>query len=336
MLIVNTNTGSLTTQAALNQNTNSLQTAMTRLSTGLRINSAADDPSGLNIAQKMQTRVTGLDQANQNTYESISLAQTADSAMTQMYNNLNRMRQIAVQAANGTTNRQDRAGLQKELNQLAAEVTRITNSTEYNGRNLFSSSQPTKKSQYLSSFYAKGVQPRGFRDKQNNIDFQIGLDGGTGRSKKNYNFLELNLKVLSFDSRPTKRSYGLNTVKAARQYDFTSSKGNLKAKTGGMLNPMSLSTVKQARKTIDKLDQDIVKIADVQAVYGALQNRFTQVQNTNTAYNNALNSGRSRIMDADFAKEASNMTKYNILQQSGTAMLRQANTLPQAALTLLQ
>jgi len=145
MLIVNTNTGSLTTQAALNQNTNSLQTAMTRLSTGLRINSAADDPSGLNIAQKMQTRVTGLDQANQNTYESISLAQTADSAMTQMYNNLNRMRQIAVQAANGTTNRQDRAGLQKELNQLAAEVTRITNSTEYNGRNLFSSSKPTKK-----------------------------------------------------------------------------------------------------------------------------------------------------------------------------------------------
>jgi len=145
MLIVNTNTASLTTQAALSQNTDSLQTAMNRLSTGLRINSAADDPSGLNIAQKMGARITGLNQANQNTYESISLAQTADAAMTQIYNNLNRMRQIAVQAANGTTNRQDRAGLQKELNQLAAEVARITKSTEFNGRNLLSKEGPTKK-----------------------------------------------------------------------------------------------------------------------------------------------------------------------------------------------
>jgi flagellin len=133
MLVVNTNTASLGTQAALAQNTDSLQTAMTRLSTGLRVNSAADDPSGLNIAQKMQTRISGLDQANRNVYEAVALTQVADASMNQIYNNLNRMRQIAVQAANGTTNRQDRAGLQKEMNQLAAEVARITKSTEFNG-----------------------------------------------------------------------------------------------------------------------------------------------------------------------------------------------------------
>jgi flagellin len=159
------------------------------------------------------------------------------------------------------------------------------------------------------------------------------------------------MKVLSFDGSTSKRSYGLNTVKAAKKSNFTSSKRSLKSvpqqKWGswltqitltGNLNKSSLSlkNVKAARKTINQLDQDIVKIADVQAVYGALQNRFNQAQYTNTAYSNALNSARSRIMDTDFAQEASNMTKYNILQQSGTAMLRQANMSPQTALTLLQ
>ena len=282
MLVINTNTGSLTTQAALAQNTDSLQTAMTRLSTGLRVNSAADDPSGLNIAQKMQTRITGLDQANRNAYESVALTQTADANMTQIYNNLNRMRQLAVQAANGTTNKQDRAGLQKELNQLASEVVRITQSTEFNGRNLFSSSAPSKKSQYLASFYPSGLMPRGFKDDQQVINFQIGFDGGTGKPAKNYNFIEFNMKALAFDARPSKRTYGLNTVKEAGA------------------GKMTLENAKSARKTINMLDEDIIKIADVQAVYGALQNRFTQVQYTNTAYSNALNSGRSRIMPTTF------------------------------------
>jgi flagellin len=124
----------------------------------------------------------------------------------------------------------------------------------------------------------------------------------------------------------------LNTVNAAKDYDFTSNTDRLKAVTGDL----NLANSKSARETINMLDEDIVKIADVQAVYGALQNRFNQAQYTNTAYSNALNSGRSRIMDADFAQEASNLTKYNILQQAGTAMLRQANMTPQVALTLLQ
>lgn len=332
MLIVNTNTASLTTQAALAQNTNSLQTAMGRLSTGLRINSAADDPSGLNIAQKMGARITGLNQANQNTYESISLAQTADANLTQIYNNLNRMRQISVQAANGTTNRQDRAGLQKEMNQLAAEVARITKSTEFNGRNLLSKQTPSKRSQYLASYMPRGLMPSGFNDRGNKIDFQIGYDAGTGGAKNNYNIIQFNTNITALDGRSSKRAYGLNTVKAGDRLDFTSSKRAFKAAP----RQLDLGTISKARKTINTLDEDIVKLADVQAVYGALQNRFTQVQNTNTAYSNALSSARSRIMDADFATEASNMTKYQILQQAGTAMLRQANTTPQTALALLQ
>jgi len=174
--------------------------------------------------------------------------------------------------------------------------------------------------------------PRGFKDKGTTISFQIGYDGGTGKAKDNYNIIDFNLGVTALDGKSGKRAYGLNAVEAGKQLDFTSSKKALSAAP----RQINLATVSKARKAINSLDEDIVKIADVQAVFGALQNRFTQVQNTNTAYSNALSSARSRIMDADFATEASNMTKYNILQQAGTAMLRQANMTPQAALTLLQ
>lgn len=278
-IYVNTNTASLNAQRNLSQSTMSLQTSLQRLSSGLRINSAADDPAGMAIAQAMTTQINGNNQGIRNANDGISLAQTAEGALGQIQNNLQTIRQIAVQAANGTISDINRSQLQKNVDQLTQEISRIIQTTNFNGTLLLSGGTT--------------------------ITFQIGASG-----------LSNNQVVAS----------GIDLTSGINAYAV-----GLTA-TG----TINITTSANASSVLSALDADLNRISNDRSQLGAIQNRFQAVIANMSNYVQNLQDSRSRIVDTDFAAETANLTQNQILQQAGTAILSQANQLPQAALTLLK
>lgn len=275
-LVVNTNIASLNAQRNLSRTENALNLAIQRLSSGLRVNSAKDDAAGLYTIQRMTADIRGLDQAVRNAADGISLGQTAEGAMAQIQANLQRIREIAVQAANATV--EDRSGLQKEVDQLTQEISRIIQTTEFNGTALLSASST--------------------------LNFQVGQDGVASHQ------VAVSTVVLT----------GLNAYS-----------GSLTAT--GVIN---VSTQAAASAAIASVDADINTVSTNRATFGAVQNRFEAVIANLRNYAENLMASRSRIEDADFAQETAALTRAQILQQAGIAVLAQANALPQAALALLR
>jgi flagellin len=278
-IYVNTNIASLNAQRNLSTSTESLKTSLQRLSSGLRINSAADDPAGMAISQSMTTQINGNEQGVRNANDGISLSQTAEGALGQIQNNLQTIRQIAVQAANGTISDTNRSQLQQEVDQLTQEISRIIQTTNFNGTLLLSGG--------------------------NTITFQIGASG-VANNQVVASGLDLTTGIASYASDLT----GVQTI------DITSS-----AKASAVLSA---------------LDSDIDKISNDRSQLGAIQNRFQAVIANMQNYVQNLKDSRSRVIDTDFASETANLTQQQILQQAGTAILSQANQVPQAALTLLK
>lgn len=261
-LVVNTNIASLNAQRNLNASQDTLNTALQRLSSGLRVNSAKDDAAGLYTAQQMTADIRGANQAARNAADGISLAQVAEGALAEISNNLQRIREIAVQSANGTVT--DRTGLQAEVTQLEAENSRIISSTKFNGTALLS-----------------GL----------NLTIQVGQDAG--------DTVAVSATSLSTTTADVSTSGGANTA-------------------------------------LGTLDTDINTVSTLRATFGAIQNRFEAVISNLQSLSENTSAARSRIMDADFASETAKLTRAQILQQAGTSILAQANTLPQNALSLLQ
>jgi flagellin len=278
-IYVNTNTASLNAQRNLSSSTQSLQTSLQRLSSGLRVNSAADDPAGMAISQTMTVQINGNNQGIRNANDGISMAQTAEGALTQIQNNMQTIRQIAVQAANGTISDTNRSQLQKEVDQLTQEISRIVQTTNFNGTMLLSGGA--------------------------SITFQVGASG-TADNQVVASGLDLTSGLASYSTSLT----ATNTV------DITSS-----AKASAVLSA---------------LDSDINIVSNDRSQMGSLQNRFQAVVANMSNYVQNLSDSRSRIVDTDFAAETANLTQQQILQQAGTAILSQANQVPQAALTLLK
>ncbi len=279
-LTINTNIASLNAQRNLSSSQGSLQTSLQRLSSGLRVNSAKDDAAGLFSIQKMTADIRGLNQAVRNAQDGISLAQTGEGAMDQVQSAMQRIREIAVQSSNATV--EDRTGLQAEVDQLTQEISRIVDTTQFNGKQLLDNTGGS-------------------------LVFQIGQDGNADQQ----------ITVTGLD------------LTALTAYDT-----NLTA-TG----TIDVSTAAAASGAIAGLDSGTTGIDFVssqRATFGAVQNRFESVvvNLTNTSEN--LSAARSRIQDTDFAMETANLTRAQILQQAGVAMLSQANALPQTALSLLQ
>lgn len=275
-LIVNSNLASLNAQRNLSTSQNDLNTSLQRLSSGLRVNSAKDDAAGLFVAQQLTRDIRGTNQAVRNAADGISLGQTAEGALGQIANNLQRVREIAIQAANATVG--DRTGLQKEVDQLTQEISRIVQTTEFSGTPLLSSA--------------------------NALVFQVGASGST------------NNQVI------------LNTVNMTGLGGYDA---DLEAT--GTINVL---TATAASAVLSGLSNDIDSINQSRATYGAIQNRFEAVISNLQNYAENLTAARSRIEDADFAAETAKLTRAQILQQAGTSILAQANSLPQSALTLLQ
>lgn len=274
-LIINTNVSSLNAQRNLNESQNALNTSLQRLSSGLRINSAKDDAAGLFVAGQLTRDIRGINQAVRNAGDGISLGQTAEGALGEIANNLQRIREIAVQASNDTVG--DASGLQLEVDQLTQEISRIVATTNFNGVDLLSGG--------------------------GTVGFQVGASGASN------NRISISLDDLS----------SINAYNATLDATGT----------------VDVSTTAAASAALANLTSDIDDVNEARATYGAIQNRFEAVISNLQNYAENLTAARSRIEDADFAAETANLTRAQILQQAGVSILAQANTLPQAALSLL-
>ncbi|MCM0045429.1 MAG: flagellin FliC [Burkholderiaceae bacterium] len=280
--VINTNLASLNTQRNLTASQASLNTSLQRLSSGLRVNSAKDDAAGLAIAERMNSQVKGMNVAIRNANDAISLSQTAEGALGKVADNLQRMRELAVQAANGTNSTADRTTLNQEYTALAGEVTRVLESTKFNGLSLLNSAAPVA----------------GF-------DFQVGANNNANEK--------------------------INVATS----DITAGTGIAAVTTGGSAS-IADATGALALTAMNSLSTAIDEVSSARAKFGAAQNRFEAViANLQIASENQTAS-RSRIMDADFASETANLTRGQILQQAGTAMLAQANSLPNGVMALLR
>jgi flagellin len=271
---VNTNPTSLRAQTNLNKAQNSLTANIERLSSGLRINRAGDDAAGSSISSKLSSDTRGLKQASRNTNDAISVIQTAEGALNEVNGLLTRMRELAVQSANGgTMTSNERGYIDQEFQLLESEINRIVNVTEFNGQKLIDGTMST------------------------GVDFQVGMNNTSDD--------RIQLSVADSDS----TALGLND-------DL------LTSQTG-------------AQQAIDALDSAIQSIATSRGTLGTTQNRLTVTLGNLSNMHENLSAANSRIKDVDVASESAAMTRNQILQQAGTAVLAQANQLPQAALSLI-
>ncbi len=310
---INTNIVSLNAQRNLNASQTSLSTSMQRLSSGLRVNSAKDDAAGLAIAERMNTQVRGMNVAMRNANDGISLSQTAEGALGKIGDNLQRMRELAVQSRNATNSDGDRENLQKEFLQLQNEIERTVDGTKFNGGALFASGAATT------------------------LSFQVGA--GTNTT----DHIDINGAVLGGGSAMSAASAIASTSASAEpdliatittQWDGTSGVA-IGGNVNGAASGSAVSTT-QIDDAINMIDSALNVINDKRASFGAAQNRFEAVISNLQVNAENQAAARGRIMDADFAAETANLSRSQILQQAGTAMVAQANQLPQQVLSLLK
>jgi len=270
---INTNVLSLVTQRNLNSSQDRLGTAMNRLSSGLRVNNSADDAAGMAIASRMETQARGMAIAQRNAADAISLTQTAEGAIGQVGNMLQRMRELAVQSSNATNSTSDRQNLNAEFQQLALEVTRTVANTQFNGIAILATSAGAS-------------------------NYQVGPNSGD--------------------------QVGVTTTNLFSATEIT-------AVTGG-----NVSTANGATNAMSNIDSALTLVNTERAKMGAVQNRFSAMIDVLQVNQQNILAAQGRIMDADFAQETAKLSRAQILQQAGAAMVAQANTLPQMALQLLR
>ncbi len=483
--VINTNVSSLTAQRNLNKSQGSLATAMQRLSSGLRINSAKDDAAGLAISERMTSQVRGLNQAIRNANDGISVAQTAEGALAESSNILQRMRELAVQSANDSNSASDRNNLQKEVAQLQQELNRIASTTTFNGKNVLDGTftaakfhvgadanqtidisignaaatamgnQAAASKSHVGSALAAAADISGGNGVTNSdltingttsvtvtpvagaaasevaalvngttgetgvsatartevvldslgeagtvsftlsstdssgtvgsslavsvavgdindlTDLASAINGGTGSTgitatltsdKKGITLTNEagdNINILDFNNTATTKTVDVGGValtggsgtdsivvggevsfESPNSYQITDA-GNVMSSSsvGSSLSSVadvSIATQSGANSALGVLDQALQYISDARANLGAVQNRFESTIANLSVTSENLSAARSRIRDADFAAETAEMTRSQILQQAGTAMVSQANALPQSVLSLLQ
>ena len=271
--VINTNVPALIAQRSLSKTSGEMSIALQRLSTGLRINSAKDDAAGLAISERLTSQIRGYNQAIRNAGDGISLAQTAEGGMDGITSGLQRMRELAVQAANYSNTTEDRAAINAEFSQLKTEIDRVSTQTKFNTKSLLD-----------GSFTA--------------ADFQVGPNSGE-----------------------------IITVSAIT---------NLGATALGITAAVDVTTAANASSALSTIDTALNTVTTARANLGASINRFEQTISNLRVTVESLQTSRSRVQDADFAAETASLTRLQILQQSGTAVLAQANAIPQNVLSLLR
>ncbi|CAN7363833.1 flagellin [Pseudoxanthomonas sp. LjRoot168] len=396
--VINTNTMSLNAQRNLSTSGASLATTIQRLSSGLRINSAKDDAAGLAISERFSTQIRGLDVAVRNANDGISLAQVAEGSLTEIGNNLQRIRELAVQSSNATNSSSDRAALNAEVKQLTAEIDRVAKQSEFNGTKLLDGS-------FSSQLFQVGANAGQAIAIDKTVDAkaaslgkaQFGSTGGvnvmtgtatadgkitaisvTNSAGKTIAIDDVDVKAGETGAQVTAKVMGAINAKVGEHGIYAESTGttgafytvgeavnasgapaaiNIVYGTSGVagitsgtgvnggtpgageikgLSDLDVTSYLNASRAVTIVDKALTVVNSARADLGAVQNRFTSVvANLQTSSEN-LAASRSRIRDTDFAKETAELTRTQILQQAGTAMLAQANQVPQNVMSLLR
>jgi flagellin len=317
-LYVNTNVSSLNAQRQLNGSGNALDVSFKRLSSGFRINSAADDAAGLQIADRLTSQINGLNQGNRNANDGISLAQTAEGAMDEVTSMFQRIRTLSQQAANGSNTDEDRLAIQEEIQSLAKEVNRVAADTTFGGQNLLDGS-------YSANFQVGA-------DAIQTIGFSMQNVGGTANSLVANGGFTLS-GIAGVASGVTGAS--LSAVAGTISSTVGASASNTSFATVFKATSISVSSQANAQAVLAGMDQLIAVVDKKRAELGAVQNRFQSTIRNQSNISENLSAAKSRIKDTDFAQETANLTKMQILQQASQTILSQANQRPQAALSLL-
>ena len=293
MAVVNTNVNASVAQNALVRNERAMTQAMERLSTGQRINSAADDAAGLAISSRMTSQIRGLEVGVRNANDAISMINTADGALVEVTNMLQRMRELALQASNGTTTSDDREYLNKEYENLIAEIERIANNTQWNGRTI--------------------LQGDANAAGDSNVKFQVGANGG---------------QTIAVDFGDVSQSGGT---------PWSTFNLSANAGTASFISAANTSAaLAQGSVALTQIDSAITSVNTQRATFGAAVNQLSYAVDNLANVKVNSEAARSRVLDTDYARETSELARASIIQQAGTAMLAQANQLPQTVLSLLQ
>ncbi|GEQ34423.1 flagellin [Marinilactibacillus psychrotolerans] len=291
---INTNTAAMNTYSRLGQANTAKSNSLAKLSSGLRINKAGDDAAGLSISEKMKNQISGLSQATRNAQDGISLIQTAEGALNETHSILNRMRDLSVQAANGTNSGDDLTAIEAEMTELSTEIDRIAKTTEFNGTKLLNGD--------LNSSDGTAVK------------LQIGANTNAEDS------LSINVEDMTADA------LGVSFASDATvPLDLVGDDGT------AVTNAADAG----AEGAINAIDKAIKSVSTQRSNLGANQNRLEHTINNLTTTKENLTEANSRIRDVDMAEEMMSFTKSNILSQASTAMLAQANQMPQGVLQLL-
>ncbi|WP_424626036.1 FliC/FljB family flagellin [Achromobacter marplatensis] len=376
MAVINTNYLSLVAQNNLNKSQSTLGSAIERLSSGLRINSAKDDAAGQAIANRFTANVNGLTQAARNANDGISIAQTTEGALNEVNNNLQRIRQLSVQATNGTNSQTDLDSIQAEISQRLGEITRVSEQTQFNGVKVLAKDNTLTiqvgandnetitinlekidaKSLGLDKLSLNGPQGTVATAANSDVESFLSVSTGSVTAGASAAVTITNGKDLG-STAPTsgslvKDSKGNLFVEVTAtagatkpgvttgQKMYVSVKASDLSVSGGTVTvnskDASASTFAATTNPLAGIDKALSQVDSLRSDLGAIQNRFeSTVANLNNTINN-LSAARSRIEDADYATEVSNMTKAQILQQAGTSVLAQANQVPQTVLSLLR
>ena len=374
---INTNTASLDTYRSYSVAQAGLERNIERLSSGLRINKAADDAAGLSISNRMDNQVRGMQQANRNVQQGNNMLQTAEGGLNEISNILGRMRELAVQSASDGVNGDDRASIDLEFQQLKAEITRIADGTEYNNTKLLNENlNATGQGGYTTagtgdfSLTGDSIQAGKYSVTVSNNELTIttsdsrsqtvavtDTDGAASTNVAaggSISFGSLGITIsndstsaaTALSSATTSSSFtidggatiqvGANNVELEDQLRFSIGDHRADQSTGLNLASTNLTALGDAQSAINELDTAIAKVNDSRGNIGAMQNRFefTSSNLMNSIQNNSAS--MSTIRDADFAVEAADLARNQILTQSGTAMLAQANSLSQNVLSLIR
>ena len=339
-LVINTNVASLNAQRSLATSGGELKTAMERLSSGKQINSAADDAAGFAIAERMTAQIRGLNMATKNANDGLSMIATVENATNDVTDMLHRIRELAVQAGNDTNSTTDRQYLQTEVNSLLKEINRVASQTEYNGATVLDGSRDGA---------LAGI---------NSQKLQIGTNANQDIS---FDIKAIDTDTLGLTNEAFTRADGSTDAVVATVYQTTTDgvmelAGNIgqaasddyaaateedaqvgtAAVEGSGVGAISVLTAADAAVALTKLTSAIEQVAGDRAGYGALSNRLEYTVSNLMNVAEFTTQARSRIEDADFAAESARLSKAQVLQQTGTAMLAQANASQQLALSLFR
>ncbi|MFO1509303.1 MAG: flagellin [Steroidobacteraceae bacterium] len=371
-LVINTNVMSLNAQRNLTTSGNQLATSLQRLSSGLRINSAKDDAAGLAISDRMSAQINGLNQAVRNANDGISLSQTTEGALQEVTNNLQRIRELAVQSANATNSDSDRAALDQEVQQRIAEIERIASQTSFNGRKVLDGSfggatfqvganvgetislaltasvkstaigqlATSTGSVDLSTLFTNpgltGPYVLGATSIQVGAATAVDVAGTYASAQDLVNAINNQVAGASASIDSTNHLVITSGSALTLAGAGATALGNSTAALSGSLSVRNVLTAAGANNAIVSVDSALTSVSTLRSTLGAIQNRFQSVINSLQAVSENLSASRSRILDTDFAAETASLTRAQILQQAGTAMVAQANSAPQSVLTLLQ